>query len=179
MTYLLSCSDCERTIPLETKDAGRFVSCECGAVLDVGTMRDIRQLPVAGQDSGLATASPGRRRWSPVQGGVFALGVMMMCGAGGYIASQYIAISSLDLGDQAAQDKSLGDQTIDALTPFGAYEAWKMLQQMGIGDQEKPKYMLDQQAAALHRSNARIGMCVVGLGLIVMLIGVLALKPAR
>lgn len=45
MTYLLSCSECERTIPVETKDAGRTVSCECGAQLNAGTMRDIRQLP--------------------------------------------------------------------------------------------------------------------------------------
>jgi formylglycine-generating enzyme required for sulfatase activity len=51
----------------------------------------------------------------------------------------------LDLADEAAKEKARGDKVIDALTPFDAYEVWKMLQQSGIGDQETPQYMIDQE----------------------------------
>lgn len=182
MTYLLPCSECDRDVEIETTDAGRTVNCECGAALQVGTMRDIRSLAQAtasADDDVGGTGQSNRRRWSGTQGSVFALGVLIFFAAIAYYGSQYMAINKLDLTDRTAMDKALGDRTIDSMTPFGAYEAWKMLMQLGIGEQEKPEYLLNLEAAESHRVRARYALVLAVIGMLVMISAATLLKPGR
>ncbi len=43
--YQLTCSRCNRRVPIETSQAGQSLSCECGELLRVPTMLKIKRLP--------------------------------------------------------------------------------------------------------------------------------------
>ena len=48
--YQLTCSSCQRQIPIETSQAGQTVVCECGESLRVPTMLKIKRLPLWSDD---------------------------------------------------------------------------------------------------------------------------------
>jgi hypothetical protein len=78
-TYLLTCQ-CGKTIPVEAGQAGERVTCECGAQLDVPTLRKLRHLPAAQP----AAAKP-RAAWSVGKGfvaaGLIAAGLFVLAAA--------------------------------------------------------------------------------------------------
>jgi hypothetical protein len=68
--YLLMC-ECGKTVTVEVGQAGEQVTCQCGANLDVPTLRKMRHLPPAE-----AKAAPAARAWDLRKGTVTACGLM-------------------------------------------------------------------------------------------------------
>src|SRR5437764_1041958 len=120
--YLLSC-ECGQTTPVTIAQAGRELGCVCGKVLHVPTMRGIRQLPPAPQAAG--TRRPAT--WSPVQGGMFAGGLVIATVSLlmiGYCLFHYAAIGGLTI-DRTADVTSAMTKDIDKLSPVAALDVWQ------------------------------------------------------
>ncbi len=68
--FALKCT-CGATIPVEIRQAGESISCQCGVTLEIPKLRDLRQLePVAEQ-----TVARPRAGWSMLQGSLFVVGL--------------------------------------------------------------------------------------------------------
>ena len=181
MTYLLPCTSCEQSIPVEAVQAGDVVSCDCGAEVAVPTLREIRRLRVAEEGQGAGSPPDGSpaavTNWSTLQRYLFATGFLCAAVSAGLAVSAYRSASDIEYQEVAKLDQLAGEQMIEALTPVGAYEAWKMLQARGIGDQEKPEYVINQEKKEEFLGKARIFLYTLALGILVMGIGIFAARP--
>jgi len=179
MTYLLTCTSCEQPIPVEIAQAGETVRCDCGAEIPIPSMREIRRLPtdagsMAVEESpeiyGLhVQSSPA----SQLQRYLFAAGFLVAVISAGTAGFFYFAADRINVDEVHRQEMDLGGRVIDALTPEGAYEAWKMLRIQGIGDQVRPDYVLQQKKKEGDMGKMRVSLYVFAFGLLVMGIGVL------
>ena len=183
MTYLLTCTSCQQPIPVEIARAGETVRCDCGAEIPLPSMREIRRLPTdAGPTAveenievyGLPLQSSPARQ---LQRYLFAAGFLVAVISAGTAGFYYFAAARIQVGDVHRDQMDQGDRLIDALTPEGAYEAWKMLQRRGIGDQEKPEHVINQEKKEEFLGKARIFLYTLALGILVMGIGVFVARP--
>jgi len=181
MTYLLPCPSCQQSIPVEVVQAGEVVSCDCGAEVAVPTLREIRQLPVPdeGQPAGLKSdeGPVAVAAWSKLQRYLFALGFLCAAVSAGVAVSAYLSAARIQYQEVAKLDQLAGEQLIELLTPVGAYEAWKMLQTRGIGEQKKPEYVINQERKEGYLAKLRISLYTLALGILVMGIGVFVARP--
>jgi hypothetical protein len=182
MTYLLTCTSCEQPIPLEVAQAGETVRCDCGAEIPVPSMREIRRLPTdagptAVEESievyGLSMQSSPARQ---LQRYLFAAGFLVAVISAGMAGFYYFAAARIQVGDVHRDQMDQGDRLIDALTPEGAYEAWKMLRIQGIGDHERPDYVLQEKKKEGYMRKMGVAYYVFVFGLLVMGIGVFLVK---
>ncbi|MFP6750695.1 MAG: hypothetical protein VB855_03380 [Pirellulaceae bacterium] len=182
MTYLLTCTSCEQPIPLEVAQAGETVRCDCGAEIPVPSMREIRRLPT---DAGPAAveesievyglsmqSSPARQ----LQRYLFAAGFLVAVISAGMAGFYYFAAARIQVGDVHRDQMDQGDRLIDALTPEGAYEAWKMLRIQGIGDHEKPDHVLQEKKKEGYMRKMGVAYYGFAFGLLVIGIGMFLVK---
>ena len=183
MTYLLTCTSCEQPIPVEVTQAGETIRCDCGAEIPLPSMREIRRLPTdAGPTAveenievyGLPLQSSPARQ---LQRYLFAAGFLVTVISAGMAGFYYFAAARIQVGDVHRDQMDQGDRLIDALTPEGAYEAWKMLRIQGIGDQERPDYVLQKKEKEGYMRKMGIALYVFAFGLLVMGIGIFLVKP--
>jgi hypothetical protein len=86
MKHLLPCP-CGQSIRIDTSQAGERVTCgACGKAQDAPTYRAIKALPLDAADVAAAQKAAQRAvSWSPLQGGLFAAGLVLLligiCGA--------------------------------------------------------------------------------------------------
>ena len=119
--YLLPCT-CGRSITVSPRQAGQEVTCECGAAVDVPTMRQLRQLELAE-----ATKSADQPRWSTTQGILFAGGTLLAMVAAG-LAMYCLVIVQFFLDTTTPQvNYALLKQSIDQLTPEESLLLWERL----------------------------------------------------
>jgi hypothetical protein len=176
MTHLLPCTSCQQSIPVETSQAGGVVSCECGAEIAVPTLREIRRLP-KGEEPQAASAAGGKAAWSSAQGSLFALGFVIAALAAGSAGYYYLAASRIETSALSSEDKLVGEQVIDSLTAGQAYEAWKMLRIEGIGDQQKPEYVEQEEKKIRYQARSRIALVVLVVGFLTMGLGMFIARP--
>ena len=115
--------------------------------------------------------------WSKLQRYLFATGFLCAAVSAGLAVSAYRSASDIQYQEVAKLDQRAGEQMIEALTPVGAYEAWKMLQARGIGDQLKPDYVINQEKKEKFLGKARVCLYTLALGILVMGIGVFVHRP--
>ena len=70
--YLLPCS-CGKRLLVERSGAGGRIDCDCGAKIDVPTLRDLRNL----ESIETASTTPG---WTRAQGSLFVLAIVLLAG---------------------------------------------------------------------------------------------------
>ncbi len=183
MTYLLTCTNCEQPIPVEVAQAGETVRCDCGAEIPLPSMREIRRLPtdggpMAGEKSievyGLPLQSSSARQ---LQRYLFAAGFLVAVISAGMAGFYYFSAARIQVDGAHRHEMEQGDRLIDALTPEGAYEAWKMLQVQGIGDQKRPDYILQNKEKEGYVRKMGVVLYVFAFGLLVMGIGIFLVKP--
>jgi hypothetical protein len=114
--YLLTCA-CGKPVAVEIGQAGGQVRCECGARLDVPTLRRLRHLPVEP-----VAAPPASRTWQPRYGLVAALvALAFVLGAaccGVWLSEPRIERVDLEQAYQVAL------QRIDNMTPAEWWNLW-------------------------------------------------------
>jgi hypothetical protein len=180
MTYLLPCTSCQQSIPVEAVQAGDVVRCECGAKVAVPTLREIRCLPVPEDGQSAGSQSDGAAvvaGWGKLQRYLFAIGFLCAAVSAGLAVSAYLSAARIEYQEIAKLDQLAGEKMIDALTPVGAYEAWKMLQARGIGEQQKPEYVINQERKEEQMARFRFFLYSLVLGILVMGIGVFVVRP--
>jgi hypothetical protein len=197
MTYLLPCTGCQQSIPVEIAQAGETVRCDCGADVPVPTLGKLRRLPTVdsvvpgGQKiiAGSTSWNKSRGRFfedkttafysEPIKRGryIFALGFLVAAISAGTAVFYYASAARIELGDAHGDQLEMGEQLIDALTAEGAYEAWKMLRIQGIGEKTKPDYMIQEEKREGYQAKFRMALYVFALGLLVMAVGIFVIKP--
>jgi hypothetical protein len=165
--YLLPCS-CGHQTPVEASQAGQQIRCECGAVLEVPTMRGIAQLDRAGPESLAAGAFPpgatkqaskavglaakrSSSNWGPRQGVLLVGGVitgLALCLASYYYVSRPRII----------------DATI--LAPIETWQLWFDLNQ-GI-DQRPPWEEMYLRGVANYHRWMILASTIAGIGVLIM-----------
>ena len=172
--YLLPCS-CGRSVPIEVGQAGQSISCECGAALDVPTMRQIRELEQAPTDDSLPQEQTST--WSPRKG-VILLGLVIAVASGGVGIYLWATRPQLFTYDLEASLKAI-DEEIDALSPAATWVLWKMgALKQGLVEYTMPAQ--DHLAAqiAMHQRFVVVAFSVAGIGLVISIVA-LAWKPGR
>jgi hypothetical protein len=166
MQYLLPCSTCDKKHPIEPRQAGQQISCVCGAVLEVPSLRGIRQLtPVA--------ASQVRRkqsRWSLLRGLIFVGGlVALVLGLviGGYGGRVWLG---LDTSEPLPENLTAAYASIERMTPDQTLVLWQEeIRNHGLGRYQVPSYVVARSIARFHGFVAIGGACLILFGAAVSL----------
>lgn len=125
--YVLNCS-CGRQLDIEPRQAGESLACECGATVDVPTLRKLRELPLAREASASLAPSASTSTGGGASTWGLRQGAMATCLI---IAALSLAVAGLAWWTQPtlpefdpAAYRHVIDQQIDALTPTEAWRVW-------------------------------------------------------
>lgn len=163
--YLLPC-DCGQSIPIETSQAGDFVTCQCGVKLEAPTFRNIRHLPLAEEQDATNASSGGG--WGLRQG-VITLSLLLtllFAGLGAYVwANDPVAPKGFDPISRSAAIS----QGLEKMTPVDAYMNWiqhykplRQLAEMSDPREQVMRQILAKRAAIRWSLLAVAGACALG-----------------
>jgi hypothetical protein len=183
MKHLLPCS-CGQSIAIDTSQAGQRVTCgACGKSQDAPTFRGIKALPLAEEKaSGLEAGRRPEAPWSPLQGFLFAAGLLLLLvgvsGAGYCIH----VVREINVPQPTAEDFELFDAQVDKLKIDELYEGFLQARKLGLGPAEPPLYVVAQRVEAAYTRYALISAGVAGLGLLLAAVSLVAgglAQPAK
>lgn len=135
--YLLDCQ-CGERIPIRTRQAGESVPCRCGCVIDVPTLRELRQLPAADD----VTQEPRRSNWTVAHGLMFAIGILVTIIALGVVIQGARMRSELDI-----QRPDAGDMT--SMTLLETWDTWERVRSYELDRSLVPVYVANRRRAAV------------------------------
>jgi hypothetical protein len=115
-TYLLTCQ-CGKTVPVEVGQAGEHVACECGAQVEVPTLRKLRHLPQA-----MPEARAERTAWN-ARKGVAAAGFILAGLLAGYALWNRITEPAVPPFDPDYRLNSV-NQGLEKMTPVESWRLW-------------------------------------------------------
>jgi hypothetical protein len=161
MQYLLPCGACGEKHAIEPRQAGRKISCGCGAVLEVPSLRGIREL---------AHTAPTKTRragptWSPARGIAFAVG--MLVAVVGLLVAGYALLVwlNLDTSEPPPEDLTAAYAGIDQKTPEETLLLWQEeIRNQGLGTHQVPAYLVARDIARFFGMLAIAGVCLTVIG---------------
>jgi hypothetical protein len=167
MAFLLSCPTCGRKLEVTTADADQRMPCECGAQVQVPTVRGLRQLQEIPQAA--ATSS-----WTMAHSVVF-LGALIA--VAGLAFGAFLQLRAADVLPNTA----FADD-IRTMTPVETWELWSNFLRHGIG--WRPRSGPQQQAAFRDYEDLRrwalLLYCVGGAGVLLAAFGfALLARPSK
>ena len=117
--HLVPCT-CGRTLAADAAQAGETLHCECGALVAVPTLRQLRQMPIARDEH--ATSARVRPAWGAAQG---VAAVCLIVAALSLVVAGYLWLTepTLPTFDAPANIQLVG-RRIDQLTPVEAWRRW-------------------------------------------------------
>ncbi|MCY2995556.1 MAG: hypothetical protein NTY19_48045 [Planctomycetota bacterium] len=161
MQYLLPCGACGEKHVIEPRQAGRKISCGCGAVLEVPSLRGIREL---------AHTEPTKKRrggptWSPARGIIFVVG-MLVAVIGLLVAGYALLVwRNLDTSEPLPEDLIAVYAAIDQRTPEEVLLLWQEeVRNRGIGTYHVPAYVVARDIARFFGMLAIGGACLAVIG---------------
>ncbi len=131
--YLLTCA-CGRAISVASSQAGSTISCpDCGAAVDIPTIRGLRDLPIDEKPADRETVSTSSKSsWSLLLGltaGICFLSLLISLGIGSYLGLQRIANPTpFTLEDELAY----GDDMINSYQPSDLWDIWTFYRVEGL-----------------------------------------------
>jgi hypothetical protein len=159
MAYLLPCPQCERKLAVTTGQAGDRLRCECGAEVEVPTVRSLRALPE------VHGAVGPKRSWSTRHSVVFLGAVVAIAGLAFGV---YLHVRSV-----AERPRDNFAEDIQGMSPDKAWELWSSI--MRHGATWKPqKGVAQEKAIKRYDELVRwkwIGFGIAGAGAIIAIIG--------
>ncbi len=134
--YAIPCS-CGASVPVEIRQAGETVNCQCGKALDVPKLRDLRRLQP------LAESQPVKRpaSWSVLQGSLFVVGLCALVLSAG---SAYYVWSYRQLFDTTKPDAANFSFSNDlmTITLSDSWDLWNRYSQLNIDQRDTPYHVL-------------------------------------
>ena len=178
--YLLPCTACGEKTQVDARQAGETVTCRCGERLAVPTLRGLRDLERAADQP---AAAPVKAKWSPLQGILFSLGLLVAVLAGGMAVRHFVAYASVQqyTVDRTAEVDDDFEQLIDNMTITESLEAWNDLRAGSLGSDHLPPWHAAQQYSAAQWRSATIWSVVASAGVAAVIAALLlgrGRKPA-
>jgi len=163
--FYLPC-ECGESVVIEPRQAGQTASCECGASLAIPKFRDISKLKPVEETQQQAA------RWSPLQGAMFAGGIVIFilaASAAGYFfweASRYNPTRPT-LSELA--DLRPDDEQIATASPTDLRRMWEFVERDGLDRPGRPVWARHRDAMRIHRVSGSVAaaFAVAGAGMIV------------
>jgi len=169
--YLLPC-ECGKSIPVATSQAGSQVACECGAEMEVPTMRGLRELEREEEESPQAGQKMREKSWDP-RYGVGMLGAIVAVVAaipGIVLLVQYPEKPTFDEDLMIQREHA----RIDRMPLPKAWQYWKLtMETAGLKDVDYPTEREYAKKVTIYQQNIAISFSFAALGLLIMLGAVL------
>jgi|CXWL01.1.fsa_nt_gi hypothetical protein len=158
--YLLPC-ECGKGIAIDASQAGQQLACECGKLLEVPTLRGVRELQPAPE---AASSRRPAAEWDSSRGMIFAGSlILVIIGA----AMTYLGFAGLRTTPNITRELETEtfDQRIDDMPLEEVYETWKEIREHGLGERGQDIYVNIRSFRAGRQRLLVIGivLCVGGL----------------
>lgn len=144
------------------RQAGEELSCDCGRKITVPRLRELAKLPVAPSPGGGAPPSR-KRKWSRIQGILFAIGVPLTVLALGF-AANYLRLHRLFKIERPALAEFKYAVNMLEISPTEAWTIWKDISGDRLPTRPQNDYIARRDAARLmtQRANIALGFAVAG-----------------
>ncbi|MDA1051964.1 MAG: hypothetical protein O3C40_15975 [Planctomycetota bacterium] len=166
--YLLPC-ECGKRITVDLSQAGQQIACECGQLLEIPTLRGVRELEPVQQTTSSARQSA---EWDSSRGMVFAGSlILFVIGAAvsyfayaGFSRFGYAGLRDAPNITHEVERESF-DKAIDDMSLDETYEAWRAIREHGLGPRGQNVYVNIRSFRAGQQRLLTIGivLCVVGM----------------
>jgi hypothetical protein len=145
---------------IEMGQAGQSLTCHCGAILNVPTMREIARLPPV-KESLREDAVP---RWSTLQSAVFTSGVLLTAGA--LLSATFfgVAWSRLEILAPPLEDDAEWVRFMNKATPEELLDLWSQIESQGLGPWLPPKHLIARNNADELLRRVKIMLAVAACG---------------
>lgn len=173
--YLLSCK-CGESTAVRIQQAGKSVRCRrCGNDLIIPTLRSLRELPPADArevkvHDGLAT-----KGWTPAQGWLFALGVLVVIVSIGVISYCHFERRKLNLDKPSMAALTRLHRDLSQVGLLEAWDIWTKVEKSPLVRRGRPIYLVHRELDAHYRN---IMLVSVGFGLAGLVSVVIALSAS-
>jgi hypothetical protein len=145
--YLLTC-ECGKTIPVDVGQAGERVQCECGAQVEVPTLRKLRHLPAAEPE-----VAGERTAWNASKG-VAAAGFILAALLAGYALWNRLNEPKVPQFDPVFRTTKV-EEGLEQMSPLDAWKMWvevyQPLANSGFAVFEYPHKEAIEQQISQHR----------------------------
>mgnify|MGYP001826873688 CR=1 FL=1 len=142
--YLLPCS-CGKSIHVDINQAGDTAPCECGKLLEVPSMRELRELQPVPDDKAFQNKG---KQWTKRESVVFAFGlVIIIIGLG---IAGYFQIGRLGLDTTEVRYDNLEEslQKIDDMNVAEQWDTWLGVKKIGMGPHSTPQVVVNRYVAS-------------------------------
>ena len=163
--YLLPCHG-DNCVEITTAEAGRTIACPCGKKVQVPTLREIRQLPRRRE------APRERAAWSPQQGVLFSLGLVLCAASLGFIGWLIYQRLQLDTEEIVIEQERLDawDAEIMGLEAAATLDGWNRFLNRPLPEERRlPQFEVNRAAArvivwkmVIAGVVALVGLCLMG-----------------
>ena len=168
--YLLPCA-CGQKLRVRTRQAGEEVTCQCGAVVHVPTMRGLRQLEMA-KDTEAVVAPPR----SMLQGPIFAIGMLLLFAGCMILAASLIwppVVLQYNVHEAGLTEAEIirSNTPVEELGAYDLYEEFTTLRDKRAREQTNFAQAIFE--AALYSQNSRLltGGVIAGIGALLTIVG--------
>lgn len=179
MKYLLPC-ECGHKNVVDRAQAGRSITCQCGASLDVPALRHLSHLEPAAAEP----APPSRSAWGPWHA-VATLGLFIIAVGGGSAAYAYFFPPQPPPFPEAAELERIRPQDVARMSPIEAFRLWDTVK-TGINPIDRQRMeQYDNEVEAyfkvLHEQVRWFWACLVaaGIGIAVTIGGLVGIIATR
>lgn len=179
MKYLLPCEKCGEKTPIDVNQAGQQIACQCGQMLEIPSLRGIRELEVI---DGLGSTSVSRPAWGVGRRVVFVVGLVVsilslvvLCFA--ILTWSQMDPSHLEAPEWDATDLEQISAEIDAKTPAQAWDEWSEMRAQGLGHYFPPQYIHARRFLGILQTVIAVAASVV-IGGILMSVGACLFRGA-
>lgn len=140
-------------------------------------MRGIRALePAAAANAEEASVRRAPAAWSPLQGGLFAVGILLVLAglaSAGWYGSE---IRRINIPAPTEQDFIRDAGQIDNMPVDEVYEGYLKVRELGLGTPQLPLYAIAQKVEATYLRYVIAGAVAAGVGL-VMVVSAFVIRP--
>ena len=162
MDYLLNCSSCDKELHVTKKQAGQEITCECGATVQIPTLRGFSELRAAEDSSTVTAASAEKSAWTSWRGPVVALCSLLLLIAFAFTGYSFFEAFRNDMNYTV--EEFIADETTraDLWGPDELSTVWDEFRP-GLTTREPPIFERYNRYADEQQTKGYIGLGVCGL----------------
>ncbi len=172
--YLLPCS-CGKSVSVSQTQAGDIVTCVCGTNLTVPSIRELRKLRQVESLTRPQYRVKQESNWSPLQGVLFALGLLLVV-AGGGVAGYYGFWHYLSIPhatDTSKVETEMWGEKLEGMTLSETVALWDLAIKQGLGDQEVPTWKFAREVIEVLEQRWKVATVFAAIGAFMMVVSFL------